>query len=177
MKKCFFFLAFSFLCLWSLFAEEGTFFRVELHENFFSAEYSPEIFEWYAALLGKDFSLVEKPPRNLYLKSCFYLCSRKGMASPGWEGGSVTGADFTVEGKGVRTPCSAVAEVRTFPFSDGIAWCLFEIRITGPVSVVRQYGVAVRRVMRNGCSVPGITGDVRGFPASRLLISSGMRNE
>lgn len=132
MKTCFFFLGFSFFLLWNLSATEEKFFRVELHEKFFSAEYSPEFFERYVALLGKDFRLVERPPRSLCLRRNFYLCSRRGMVSPGWESGSVTGGDFTVGKHNVKLPCSVVADVKTVPFADGIAWVLFEVGITGP---------------------------------------------
>ena len=119
MKTCFFFLGFSFFLLWNLSATEEKFFRVELHEKFFSAEYSPEFFERYVALLGKD----------------------------------------------------------SVPFADGIAWVLFEVGITGPVRVTYQYGVAVRQVIRDGRYTLGITGEVRGFPASCLLISAGKGEE
>ena len=177
MKTCFFFLGFSFFLLWNLSATEEKFFRVELHEKFFSAEYSPEFFERYVALLGKDFRLVERPPRNLCLRRNFYLCSRRGMVSSGWESGSVTGGDFTVGKHNVKLPCSVVADVKTVPFADGIAWVLFEVRITGPVRVTYQYGVAVKQVIRDGRYTLGITGEVRGFPASCLLISAGKGEE
>ena len=170
MKLYFFFLGLFFPLLWNLSAADEKFFHVELHEQFFSAQYSPEILEWYAALLGKDFRLVEKPPRNLFLKSNFYLCDGKRIVSPGWESESVTGCDFTVAKQNVKFSCSTVAEVKISPFDNGIAWVLFEVRVTGPIGVVHQYGVAVRR---NGVRDLGIVGEVCGFPSDRLLISAG----
>lgn len=142
-------------------AEEQRFFYIEFHENSFSLTYSPDFLKKYMIHLGEDFKIVEHPPLKLVLKSRFYFNGDQ-IITPGWESGAVTSYDFEVKHKGVKQQCHATAVINIIPFVEGISWVLFEVKIKGPLTVLYNYGIAVRQVAIKGKKLLGITGDVMG---------------
>lgn len=164
--KCFIFFLFLFIFFESL---GDDFFYITIRQRQFSFKYSPKISSVYLSSLGPHYKLYKKTGRNLFLQNNFSF-DGDNIISEGWSHGSVISCNFSISDRmGKIFYCTASAKINIVSFFDNKAFVSYVITVTGPVTIVYNYGIVLCKIIKGNDRIIGFTGTVEGLRPDQLL--------